>query len=85
MTPRMFFELRKRQVGQWQREELLFGIVASTTANFSFSPPKRALTPESFMMHPFKTQRPDPPASKQGDALLSMLQAMPPELAVQVE
>jgi hypothetical protein len=39
MTPRQVRALLKRQVKTWQREELLVGIIASTTANFSFCRP----------------------------------------------
>jgi len=53
MTPRMLHALRKRQIEQLQREELLVGIIASTSANFSFCAPETALRPESFMLHPF--------------------------------
>jgi len=52
MTPRQLHALRKRQVEKWRREELLVGIVASTTANFGFCRPNEPLTPESFMLHP---------------------------------
>jgi hypothetical protein len=53
MTPRMLHALRKRQIEQMQREEMLVGIVSATTANFSFCAPTQPLRPESFMLHPF--------------------------------
>jgi hypothetical protein len=56
MTPRMLYALRKRQIEQLQREELLVGILASTSANFSFCRPEKPLTPELFMLHPFPPQ-----------------------------
>jgi hypothetical protein len=52
MTPRQVHALLKRQVKTWQREELLVGILASTTANFSFCRPDEPLEAESFMLHP---------------------------------
>ena len=52
MTPRQVHALLKRQVIAWQREELLVGIIASTTANFSFCRPDEPLEAESFMLHP---------------------------------
>jgi hypothetical protein len=51
MTPRQVHALLKRQVKTWQREELLVGIIASTTANFSFCRPDEPLLAESFMLH----------------------------------
>jgi hypothetical protein len=54
MTPRMLHALRKKQLEQMQREELLVGILAATSANFSFCRPERPMRPESFMLHPFK-------------------------------
>lgn len=60
MTPRMLHALRKRQIEQMQREELLVGIIASTTANFSFCRPERPLNPEIFMMHPLPQEPPKP-------------------------
>jgi len=53
MTPRQLFALRMQRVKQMQREELLVGIIASTSANFSFCRPEEAISAESFMLHPF--------------------------------
>jgi len=52
----MLHELRKRQIEQLQREELLVGIISSTSANFSFCKPKEPLAPELFMLHPFPAE-----------------------------
>jgi hypothetical protein len=52
----MVYELRKRQIERLQREELLVGIIASTSANFSFCHPDKPLSPEIFMLHPFPPQ-----------------------------
>jgi hypothetical protein len=82
MTPRQLFALRKRQVERMQREELLVGILASTSANFSFCRPEKPLTPESFMLHPLKTAPVE--ASTPGERLLAVLQALPPGAVKQV-
>jgi hypothetical protein len=50
----MIHALQKRRLEQMQREEILVGIVASTTANFSMGAPKRPLRAEDFMLHPIK-------------------------------
>lgn len=52
MTPRLLHALRKRQEQKMQREELLVGIIASTSANYSWCRPDPPKTPESFMLHP---------------------------------
>jgi hypothetical protein len=56
MTPRMLHELAAERLTQMQREELLVGIIASTAANFGGSPPKKALTAASFMIHKFEKE-----------------------------
>jgi hypothetical protein len=53
MTPRQLHALKRRQLAQWRREELLIGIVASTTANFSMCHPRSPIRADSFMLHPF--------------------------------
>jgi hypothetical protein len=53
MTPRHLHALRKRQEQKMQREELLVGIIASTTANSGFARPRAPVSPEAFMLHPF--------------------------------
>jgi hypothetical protein len=52
MTPRHIHALRKRQIEQYQREELLVGIISATSANFSFCRPEQPISPETFMLHP---------------------------------
>ena len=52
MTPRMLHALRLRQIEQMQREEMLVGIIASTSANYSFCRPEKPLSPSMFMLHP---------------------------------
>jgi hypothetical protein len=56
MTPRMLHALSLRLVEQMQREEMLVGIMASTSANFSFCRPDKPISPEVFMLHPFAPQ-----------------------------
>lgn len=62
MTPRQFRALQKVRLERLQREELLVGIIASTVENFSMCAPRKAVTPESFMLHKFPPkQNPDVP------------------------
>jgi len=75
MTPRQLHTLRKREIERMQREELLVGILASTSANFSFCRPERPLTPESFMLHPIKPEAVE--ASTPGERLLAVFNALP--------
>jgi hypothetical protein len=72
MTPRMLHALRKRQIEQMQREELLVGILASTTANFSFCAPEKPLHPEIFMLHPLPPQPTKPVTGEDIMAAFSM-------------
>jgi hypothetical protein len=76
MTPRMMHALRKRQLEHMQREELLVGLIASTTANFGFCRPENPISAESYMLHPFKAQ-PKPEPKSLGDAIRSMVGALP--------
>jgi hypothetical protein len=52
MTPRQTAALQKLRMDRMQREELLVGILASTTANYGYRRPKEPRTAESFMIHP---------------------------------
>ena len=74
MTPRMLQALRKRMLKNLQREELLVGILASTSANFSFCRPDRPLSPESFMLHPFP---PEPPKPVTGEDIMAAFAHFP--------
>ncbi len=76
MTPRQLQALRSRHLHAQQREELLMGIVASTTANFSFCRPERPLTPEQFMLHPMPRPASSEPAVT-GESLMSLVRALP--------
>jgi hypothetical protein len=62
----MVHALRKRQIEQMQREELLVGIISATSANFSFCRPEKPLSPEVFMLHPFP-----PPPPMTGDEIMA--------------
>lgn len=75
MTPRMLHALRKHQIEQLQREELLVGIIASTSANFSFCKPEHPLSPELFMLHPFPQQPPPPPMT--GEEIMAAFRNFP--------
>lgn len=74
MAPRMLHALRKRQIEQMQREELLVGIIASTTANTSFCRPENPFTPESFMLHPLPQ---DPPKPVTGEDIMAAFAHVP--------
>jgi hypothetical protein len=51
MTPRQFRALEDLRLDRMRREEFLVGILAATTANFSFCAPKKPLSAESFLLH----------------------------------
>jgi hypothetical protein len=53
MTPRQFAALRIRHMQKMQREELLVGILASSTVNSGLCRPEKPIRAESFMLHPF--------------------------------
>jgi hypothetical protein len=84
MTPRMMHALRKRQIDQMQREEILVGIIASTTANFGFCRPENPISAESYMLHPFKTQSKPQPKSL-GDSIRSMVGSLPSRFVTKKE
>jgi hypothetical protein len=88
MTPRLFHALRKRELAQMRREEVLCGIIAATTANFAFSPPKPPLSPEAFMIHSTghnKSSADEQQPRSSGDGLLAALKALPAGTAIQME
>lgn len=76
MTPRQLQALRQRHLQTQQREELLVGIIASTTANFSFCRPDKALSPESFMLQPIE-RKPEREGPLTGERLMSLVRALP--------
>jgi hypothetical protein len=73
MTPRQLYALRKRKLEQMQREELLVGIIASTSANFSFCRPDKPLHAERFMLHPFPVEEDEPVTGEEIMALFAGL------------
>lgn len=77
----MIYALRRRYLAKLQREEMLLGQLNCTVANFSFSPPRKTLTPDMFMLHPLKIQREE---RTLGDSLLAELQALPPGVVQRV-
>jgi len=56
MTPRQVHELRKRRLEQMQREEVLLAQLNCSIINFAFGAPKTPVTPDRFMLHPFKAE-----------------------------
>jgi hypothetical protein len=51
MTPRQVAALRIRNHQNLQHQEMLAGIIASTTANFGFCRPEKPMSPADFMLH----------------------------------
>lgn len=72
MTPRQFRELRINQIEQYQREELLNGMVIATIENYSMNPPKTAAVPDSFMLHKYPEREPEPVT---GESIMAQLQS----------
>lgn len=83
MTPRQLQALRKRQVETFQREELLVGILAATTANYGFCRPEKPVEPESFMLHPLTPRAAAAAAPVTGDQLLAKFRALPEQFRKQ--
>lgn len=54
-----------------QREELLIGILAATTANSGFARPRTPVSAEAFMLHPF------PPKPVTGEDIMRAFAHMP--------
>lgn len=74
MTPRQLYELRRRHIQTMQREELLIGILAATTANYGFCRPEKPLSAESFMLHPFPAP---PPKQVTGEDIMLAFARIP--------
>ena len=87
MTPRQLHALRLRQIEQLQHIELMTGIVASVTANFSMMKPEPPFSAESFMIHKLPGSLADQPEIDEmdGDKLLRILGGLPAGAAIQVE
>jgi hypothetical protein len=88
MTPRQLHGLRLRQIEQLQHSELMTGIIASVTANFSMMKPEPPFSAESFMIHKlpdFQDDEQEPEAEMDGDKLLRILGALPAGAAIRLD
>jgi hypothetical protein len=87
MTPRQLHALRLRQIEQLQHSELMTGIIASVTANFSMMKPEPPFNAESFMIHKLPWSPDDeqePEGEMDGDKLLRILGGLPAGAAIRV-
>jgi hypothetical protein len=87
MTPRQLHALRLRQIEQLQHSELMTGIIASVTANFSMMKPEPPFSAESFMIHKLPDAQEDEPEAEEemdGDKLLRILGGLPAGAAIKV-
>ncbi len=73
MTPRQLGYLSKRHKQAKKRLELLAGVIASTTANYSMSAPKEPCAPSDFM--PSRIGKKKPAADLDDNALAAMINA----------
>ena len=88
MTPRQLHALRLRQIEQLQHLELMTGIIASVTANFSMMKPEPPFSAESFMIHKLPNAGEDDQDSEEemdGDKLLRILGGLPAGAAIQID
>ena len=87
MTPRQLHALRLRQIEQLQHSELMTGIIASVTANFSMMKPEPPFSAESFMIHklPGSVEDREPEDEMDGDKLLRILGGLPAGAAIRVD
>ena len=87
MTPRQLHALRLRQIEQLQHSELMTGIIASVTANFSMMKPEPPFSAESFMIHklPGSLDDEQEPEEMDGDKLLRILGGLPAGAAIRVD
>jgi hypothetical protein len=87
MTPRQLHALRLRQIEHLQHSELMTGIVASVTANFSVMKPEPPFSAESFMIHKlpgWPVDGQDSDEEMDGDKILRILDALPAGAAIRV-
>jgi hypothetical protein len=87
MTPRQLHALRLRQIEHLQHSELMTGIIASVTANFSMMKPEPPFSAESFMIHKLPDSpddRQEPEEEMDGDKLLRLLVGLPAGAAIRV-
>lgn len=57
LTPIEFQAVQDRHAQANEREEILFGIIASAVANFSYWPPKKPLSPNDFGLGPKRKKK----------------------------
>jgi hypothetical protein len=88
MTPRQLYALRKRRIQDMQWTELMFSRLTAATCNFSMAHPETPFSETDFMIHPFTPQpqngHPAVPEEPPGDAILRLLEKLPPGAAVRV-
>ncbi len=86
MTPRQLHALRLRQIEQLQHSELMTGIIASMTANFSMMKPEPPFSAESSMIHklPGDVEHVEPDDEMDGDKLLRILSGLPSGAAIKM-
>ena len=88
MTPRQLHALRLRQIEHLQHSELMTGIVASVTANFSMMKPEPPFSAESFMIHKLPKSPEDgqeqPEEEMDGDKILRILGGLPAGAAIRL-
>jgi hypothetical protein len=65
MTPAMFDKLAERKLLAHRREDILFGILNTTVANYSFCSPDPLKKPTDFMLHPPASHTPQPVTPQQ--------------------
>ena len=88
MTPRQLHSLRLRQIEQLQHSELMTGIIASVTANFSMMKPDPPFSAESFMIHKLPNSQEDELEAEEemdGEKLLRILGGLPAGAAIQID
>lgn len=79
MTPRQLFALRRRKLFDMQSNELMFSRLTAAVCNSGFMRPKQPVADTHFMLHPFP-KTPEP----LGDAIIRMLESLPPGAAIRV-
>jgi hypothetical protein len=81
MTPRQLLALRRRRIEQMQWLELMFSRLTAAVCNFGFSRPETPIEETAFMIHPLKQEAVATPQEPPGDALMRLLEKLPPGAA----
>jgi hypothetical protein len=68
MTPAMLDRIARRKMAAQAREDLLFGILNSTIANYSIGAPEEPKQPRDFMLRPAKKSVEAQPTTSQQQA-----------------